>query len=384
MLYHIFDLSDYYEKTYYNFVTFDVLFKTEKQTKEAILQKLGIASSSYRKARRMEQKNGIEMVYILNDYFKIKLINPNKLEVYQKCLARILTKLNYQTDELLEVELKEIQSFIADENILRPIFELFSLLITITNNKLSLKKIMDITLEKYKYVKSYENLYSDEIKVIYFMVQCFYETSNKIQFDKVHEILQRVNYAKGMYYYLLTSRFFIEGNYPAALAYAQRAEKIFLEECNQNRLISIKSNICQLYLLLGNYALACEACEEFASAMYAYQRGRPTYYNFKMQFYEALYMCKRMDKLIETIEFQDKMDHIDYLFLFIYSVKNNHLNALAKIISDYDKALLSKELEAYSIMKHLFAEYTNKKLERPLVIHNKILCKIINDLEPVF
>ncbi len=353
MLYHKFDLSEYFTKTHYNFLFYDALFKLENQDKESILKELNIPPSSYRKCRSVEQKKAYEIMEILNNYFKVNYLDVTKLDKYEIDLSRIITKLNYQTDDLLTVELNNLEIYIKDNNILEPIFKLFYLLIKITNNKLSLKTIKEETEEIYARVKMFKNFFDDELKAVFYMIQSFYEPLNKMNYHEIHLILDKTPYAKGMFYYLSASKYFIEKEYHKALSYAERAERIYVSEYNRKRLVSIKSNICCLHNLMENYALACDTASECASSVFAYYRGTATYQNFKLQYFLALYMMGKVDSISDIVAFQDKKDDIDYLFMGIINPSNSGL-----ILNECENDSVNKEYLTYKILLE-FNKYIN-------------------------
>ena len=213
MIFYRYNLKDYYEKTYYNLILFDALFKKEDKNKEVILDELGIVASTYRKARQKEQRIGHEIVNKLNAYFGLNNIDPKKIPVYEALLSRIMTELNFKTENVLDDEKKLLAECINDNNVLKPIFIMFDILMKISNSKLGIAKLVELTKDDYQLVNSHEKLYTDELMMVYLMIQCFFESSSKIDFNKIDEMLSKNPYAKGMIYYLASSRYFIDGDY---------------------------------------------------------------------------------------------------------------------------------------------------------------------------
>ncbi len=353
MIFYRYNLKDYYEKTYYNLILFDALFKKEGKNKEVILDELGIVASTYRKARQKEQRIGHEIVNKLNAYFGLNNIDPKKIPLYEALLSRIMTELNFKTENVLDDEKKLLAECINDNNVLKPIFIMFDILMKISNSKLGIAKLVELTKDDYQLVKSHEKLYTDELMMVYLMIQCFFESSSKIDFNKIDEMLSKNPYAKGMIYYLASSRYFIDGDYNNSLIYAKFGEEIYIKEHNINRLLAIQNNICNLYFLLGKYRLVVDKAEECASAMLCYKKNTPLFLHFKAIYYSSLFKNNNLDEIDFVLNEFSKSDHIDYLFFALLAFRKKDKKTLKNVIKEYNSNGYEKRHEAYKLILNL-------------------------------
>ena len=235
MTIHNFKLSEYLT-SHYSFVLFDILFKYESKTKEAILEDLGIASSTYRRARIKEQKIGANIILKLNNYFQINDVNKNKIMDAEFLITNIISRIYYKVNYDYNADLELLDKYYKENTILSPIFKMITLFININNIKGNYKTKINCYRCDYDYIKKYEKLFNADLKAIYFIIESFFIHSSLVDYNYIEALLDDINYAKGMFYSLASTRYYLDNDYYNSLLYARYAEKAFMLDYNINRL----------------------------------------------------------------------------------------------------------------------------------------------------
>lgn len=345
MAIHNFKLSEYLT-SHYSFILFDILFKYESKTKEAILDSLGIASSTYRRARIKEQKIGANITLKLNNYFHINDINKDNIEEYEIVIINIVSKIYYKVNDDYSADLKKLDEYYKENTILSPIFRMIKLFININNIKNNYKAKISYYRMEYDYIKKYEKLFNDDLKAIYFIIESFFVHSSLVDYNYIEALLDNINYAKGLFYSLASTRFYLDNDFYNSLLYARYAERSFIIDYNINRLFQIKCNICSLYLILDKNQLAYKIITEISEAMFSYKINCYLYLSFKSLYYASLFLTRRHLEIINTSK-RVEGDIVDHLFCaFVYASNSNYicLNNEIKAINEIDGYACLKKL----------------------------------------
>lgn len=345
MAIHNFKLSGYLT-THYSFILFDILFKDEFKTKEAVLDSLDIASSTYRRARIKEQKIGSHIVLKLNNYFHINDVNKDKIEEYEILIANVVSKIYYKVNDDYNSDLEKLDEYYKENTILSPIFKMIELFISINNIKSNYKAKISYYRSDYEKIKKYEKLFNDDLKAIYFIIESFFVHSSMVDYNYIEALLDKINYAKGLFYSLASTRYYLDNDFYNALLYARYAEKSFIIDYNINRLFQVKCNICSLYLIIEKNQLAYKTIMEIAEAMFSYKINGYLYLSFKSLYYTSLFLTRRHLEIINTSRIVEG-DIVDHLFCaFVYASNSNYI-----CLSNEIKAI--EEINGYNNIKKI-------------------------------
>lgn len=345
MAIHNFKLSEYLT-THYSFILFDILFKDEFKTKEAVLDSLDIASSTYRRARIKEQKIGSHIVLKLNNYFHINDVNKDKIEEYEILIANVVSKIYYKVNDDYNSDLEKLDEYYKENTILSPIFKMIELFISINSIKSNYKAKISYYRSDYEKIKKYEKLFNDDLKAIYFIIESFFVHSSMVDYNYIEALLDKINYAKGLFYSLASTRYYLDNDFYNALLYARYAEKSFIIDYNINRLFQVKCNICSLYLIIEKNQLAYKTIMEIAEAMFSYKINGYLYLSFKSLYYASLFLTRRHLEIINTSRIVEG-DIVDHLFCaFVYASNSNYI-----CLSNEIKAI--EEINGYNNIKKI-------------------------------
>ena len=384
MHYFNFNLSEY-KLTKYSFIYFDLLFKNEINTKESIIKDLKIVYSTYRKCKNKEQEAGVEIVNRLNKYFNINNLDVNKIPYYENLLSRTIEKIYYREKTVYELELKELEECINENNILKTVFQLFKLYINMTDVTKSRSYIVELLKNDYQYVKERLCLLSSEILPIYYLAEIFYEPLEKLDINKLDIAADNHPYIKGLLYPLISTKYFTVENYDKSLIYALKAKKVLEREYNFNRLISITNNITNLYLHMKQYHLALDTIKNVVPVYYRFNQDEPSFINFKSVYYASLYFNDKIDEIIYSINRCKKLHNVDYLFKAICSIKKGNYDDLKIIKEECEKVIdtYKTDRDIISLIYNYYVkdEYKNKKYkEKIMEIKNVFKRNILLDL----
>lgn len=173
----LFNLDYYFnnQKILYSF--FDAKLKEAHLLQKDVLKKYGISQSAFR-SHKNKNYDFDNYLKILTKEFKITTLNNEKKQYYEFLINKIIYRITkYNKLDLPELE-TSLLSCISDNNYLKPIFELFYVLLEIfkadfNNQNLNIK---DIILKLLPYTKNY---YIQELNYLYYSLFDFLTKSNR-------------------------------------------------------------------------------------------------------------------------------------------------------------------------------------------------------------
>jgi hypothetical protein len=387
MYYFNFDLSEY-KLTKYSFELFEILLKESINTKEAILNDLKIVYSTYRKCKHKEQEAGVEIVKRLNEYFNINALDYDRINYYERLLSRTIEKIYYRDKSVYLIEVKELEECINENNVLKTVFQLFKLYINMTDVTKNRSYIVDYLKQDYLNIKKYKDVLSNEILAIYNLVETFYEPLENINLNQIDIVCDEYPYIKGLLYPILSTKYYVVENYDRSLIYALKAKEVYERECNINRLLTIKCNISNLYLILEKYYNALNNIKESASMYYLFQQEDPMFSNFKSIYYSSLYFNNKIDEIIYSINRCKVLQNVDYLFRIICNVKKGKYESIKSIKEECDSAYENNNGYNYTVIYYIYDyfilnKYTKKDFINIAIKYkdtNKYISDILLDL----
>lgn len=298
--YHHFDLSPYRLDTRKIILFFDCLMKEKEIKKEPCLESLFIATTSYRKARRINQNIAKVIIKQLNHFFHIAPLDE-EIGEYEETLSKIYSDIYMRFPIDIPQMSFILEGFIAKENALKPIFTLFLIFLKISDSSKAIRIILDEIRPLFHFVSYYYAMLTDEFKQMYFMVELFLSDIKKFNIDEKISDCNGLSYTKGLSYFYLSTKYYVERMYENALIFALEAEKVYETENNYQRLIITRNNICGMYNVLELYNLAYEYEKKQLNIVLSnlqFDQARMTLVN---QYLTTLYMLKRYEEILSFL-----------------------------------------------------------------------------------
>lgn len=315
-----FKLDEYYNNHKPSILFFDTLIKERVLEKgvtiDEFLEDLYITPSSFRRVRAKNQPIGKEITEILLEEFNMNELKIEKKNKYENLLQKIYDYSYYRLDGILQFE-DEIDECINDNNILKPIFILFKLLINchkVTENY-SKEAIQEKNKELYETVKKFNNgYYINAFVDLLFIIDVLYLRGN-VDLEYANQILTNSD-IKGMVSFAISSHFMMTAEYSNATYFSKKCEKYLVDDYNYNRLFILNVNLCSCYNKLGDYEITCDMAEKqiHASQVLGFKIVETQTIRVLMVAFLGL---KKYKEIIDNMnEVKDKT-FIEYIFLLL-------------------------------------------------------------------
>lgn len=362
----IFKLEDYYIPTnkYYYFL--DGMFKIKNESKLETLESLKVPSSTYRTNRKSSVLKNDNHVKIL-EYFEVSN-NLQNIAVYEKTLSELFSLIYYKhAHEDITKYKNKIDSFINEENYLKPIFMLFRILINITMHK-DINQILESISLDVKYVSQFpEEYYVNDFKALYNILMYFADKNT--EGIKDYEMDTQYPYLSWLYHHLRGSFNYYKKNYTEAIIYYQNAISCYSKDLNVPRILECHVNIAAMYNRINAYKDAINILIPLIEyALYETNNFALKRYSL-MHYFISLMMVGDYAKIINVI---NKLRVEDELI--------NDVSAMVGIIASKKQKISHKSLNKMIVkrikedkdVKSIFERvYINKPLPKELIEDNQ-------------
>lgn len=238
------DLTNYGQNMQH-LLFFDVIIKEEVINKDAFLESIGIAPSSYRRARSSYQKVGNRIVNILANHFEVVLPSKTQIKEIQVLCNEICLAVYYKNSSNYNNYLKKIELANRKNTILTPILSLLKLFIYSYDTK-NIDEIISENIEEFNSIKKYKNYFSGGLEKIYELLELIY-------WPEISDKALSKTYDNGLNYSIIAIKFKREKKYFESLFFARKAKDLFLLENNYIRAIYINFTILNDYACIGLY-----------------------------------------------------------------------------------------------------------------------------------
>ncbi len=290
---HYFSLQNYFDYTNRYYYYFDGMFKYTDKLKKEVLVDLNIPASTYRLNRIIDNAKNDNHITLLN-YFQTHQIDKNYQSKYEKLLSRLYMAIYYKYDS--KADYQELESYIEQNNYLKPIFILFRILLKMNQNKLY-AEIMEDIREDVSFISHFpKEFFYEELEAIFLMVLLYANQSKEAIGDKT--CYSKYPSLLWMYYHVMGSVAYTEEDYSKAILFYEKAEKIYLEDSNIKRYCIAKNNIAAMYNKLHFPQLALEVITPVLN----YVLNEETKYSFTkhiiMHYLMALFMLEDYQQII--------------------------------------------------------------------------------------
>ena len=337
-----FKLDDYYNNYRYSILFFDPLIKEKVNelgtTIDEYLEEFYITPSSYRRVRSKNQPVGKEITSILLKEYNINPLDINKKDKYENLLQKIYDFSYYRLDGILDFE-NDVDEYINDNNILKPIFVLFKLLINchkVTENY-SKEEIQEQNKELYSKVSKFNNgYYMGSFIDLLFIIEVLY-FRQKMDLEYANSLLTNSE-IKGMVSFAISSRFMMNADYSSATYFSKKCEKYLVDDYNYNRLFILNVNLCSCYNKLGDYEVTINMAEKQIHAAQVLHFKIVEYQTLRVLMV-ALIGLKQYNRVVDEVMKMEDKSFIEYIFLLLAYFKL-YPNKYQDIVDMFNKRII--------------------------------------------
>lgn len=354
---YIFSLEEYFEKTQKYYYFFDGLIAYEKKLKKDVLKTVDIYETSYRADRlKSKVKNGNKI--ILLNHFGYNEIDINSQLKYEICISKIYYCTYYVKFDILQELLNEIDTYISENNYLKPLFILFKIFGTIPfHNRHS--ELCNIFSEEIKYLKSFmkTNYFTDEIAYLYSVIMLYFNVENNIQ--KLDEYSNTFRELRWFDYTIRANYYYINEKDADSLMYYNAALDEFQKAYNIERYLRTINNVASAYNNLDKYQFSINITEKVIKYAFS-QEVNIWVKSIAMHYLFSNYMLKRYEEVIEfynVIVLND--DFLNEISIIIIILSAFYLNKLSLISGLIEK---NKNLKNVQMFLSAIDNINNKKI----------------------
>lgn len=228
------NLDDYFYSTRYALFYFDIQIKKLEITKEALLKDLDIPYISYRRSKEDDTNVGKKIILKLEKHFSMSPLDIERQEEYEDILNKVLIRFYYRGDDLKEFE-PILEKYIEENNFLKPIFQLFALLIRLVSNKY-IGRVAENEVTNFQELLSYKKHYyvSPFIELLV-MLEVSFSGNRLIEFDKDIYFAEEM---RGLIYYSYSANAYLAKKYDLCLYYARECKEYLIKDSNYKRMVT--------------------------------------------------------------------------------------------------------------------------------------------------
>lgn len=320
-----FTLDEYYKKSIYSLIYIDYhlekyIIENSIYTKDSFLKDLRINPSSYRRARKKEQKVGFEYSNKLIKLLNISPLNIDNKQKYETLFDDVYNSFYYKTGDLKELE-ERINDCINDNTILNPLFYILLYIVLFQGSGNP-----NLMLEKYKYIYDYINYIEDDYYLpIYrdlkMLVDINYITDYQDLY-KLHPIIEQSD-KKGLLYYIISTKARLCKQYELSILYANESINYLVEDYNFYRLCHISVQLCSSLEALNMYEKSLDISKKAFISLSQTGLFSEDIYLMRGHYLTSLLGLKRYKEIIDFFSSEEKHNYKTYIFYLLASYKHS-------------------------------------------------------------
>lgn len=345
------NLSKYYINSTKTITFYAIEMKKTQFTISGILEKLDISYMAYKRAKENYTNASVLIEKKLEAFLGYNSLDEKKIVKYEQTINEIIVKSYYRTDDTQKY-LATLDLYIADNNYLKPIFELLKICIFLNTNipfKILKEKYGEALLSLAKYKDEY---FITPLKEIYILIENIFSSKIVLHNDHVEESL------KGLVYYSYTCNAYNNKDFSLALYYSDVARKYLINDYNFNRYITISFLRFSCLNYMGEYEKVYEEALKLQYYITKVIKNNEFEYFNCINIFISMLGLEKYQELNDLIAKKDVMDDSDYIFLIIAAYASNK--------KDWEK---------------LFLEYQNKHFKDSYLNYNiSLLNEILQNM----
>lgn len=313
------NLSKYYINSTKPITFYAIEMKKTQFTISGILEKLDISYMAYKRAKENYTNASVLIEKRLEAFLGYNSLDEKKIVKYEQTINEIIVKSYYRTDNTQKY-LATLDLYIADNNYLKPIFELLKICIFLNTNipfKILKEKYGEALLSLAKYKDEY---FITHFKEIYILIENIFSSKIVLHNDHVEESL------KGLVYYSYTCNAYNNKDFSLALYYSDVARKYLINDYNFNRYITISFLRFSCLNYMGEYEKVYEEALKLQYYITKVIKNNEFEYFNCINIFVSMLGLEKYQELNDLIVKKDVMDDSDYIFLIIATYALNKKN----------------------------------------------------------
>lgn len=310
------NLSKYYINSTKTITFYAIEMKKTQFTISGILEKLDISYMAYKRAKENYTNASVLIEKRLEAFLGYNSLDEKKIVKYEQTINEIIVKSYYRTDDTQKY-LTTLDLYIADNNYLKPIFELLKICIFLNTNipfKILKEKYGEALLSLAKYKDEY---FITPFKKIYILIENIFSSKIVLHNDHVEESL------KGLVYYSYTCNAYNNKDFSLALYYSDVARKYLINDYNFNRYITISFLRFSCLNYMGEYEKVYEEALKLQYYITKVIKNNEFEYFNCINIFISMLGLEKYQELNDLIAKKDVMDDSDYIFLIIATYASN-------------------------------------------------------------
>lgn len=342
---YIFSLSEYFDKTQKYYYFFDGLIRFENKVKKDVLKTVDIYDVSYR-ADRLKEKVKNKNRQLLLDYFKYKDVNKNDQLKYEICISKIYYCTYFVKLDVLTDLLKELDTYIDENNYLKPLFVLFKILGTLTHFT-NIDDVKSMFSEEVKFLKSFlkTSYFTNEFAYLYRIIMLHFDVESDML--KLDEYSNSIRELRWLDYTIRSNFYYFKKEDSNSLMYYNAALEELQKAYNIERSLRTICNIAAAYNHLDKYQLSLNVTEKVIK--YAFSQEVSTWIQFiAMHYLFSNYMLKRYDEVINFYNVivlnEDFLLETSIIIIYLSAVITDRIEMVEKLL---DKKQNMKNLQLF-------------------------------------
>lgn len=338
----VFNLEKYFHQTQFYYHFFDGLFALRCENKQLILNSLGIIPSSYRTQRAKEITNKSSIDKLLSYFGYDDVFECQKLED-EIFLSQIYYCCYYKQNTRLKGYLEIINQKIERNNVLKPIFSLFKILIVLTLEYKE-QEMLDMICNDLEYIKLFYNkkYFKDDYEYLYLVILYRLDIINsEYELDELSLKYKKLSW---LYYFIKGSKAYMKEEDNKALLNYQHVLSEFRITNNLERYFIAANNVAYLYNILGEYSLSYLLTSEVIEYVFSNIENKNRATNILMHYLFSNFMLGRYERIIEFVN----------IIIFDYNILNPLTAAICLIAAskidclDRVKGILELEYDDFN------------------------------------
>lgn len=315
------NLEQYFSSTQYALFYFDIQIKKLNITKDALLKDLGIPYISYRRSKESDTSVGKRIIFKLEKYFDMNPLDSEKQQEYEDILNKVLIRFYYRGDDLNEFE-PVLKKYIEENNYLKPIFQLFALLIRLVSNKY-IEKVAQKEFTNFQELLSYKkHYYISPFTELLVMLEVSFSGNKLINFDKDIYFAEEM---RGLIYYSYSANAYLAKKYDLCLYYAKECKEYLIIDSNYKRMITLNLSYFACLNYIGEYYKCMkEARKQILYLNESYQNKDLIYFT-EIHYYSACLGAKMYEEIIENCFYKEVYNCYEYVFLLLTTFYYNKI-----------------------------------------------------------
>lgn len=291
----------------------------------------------------------------------------DSLEKYDGILNEVIIKFYYKHHDV-ELVIPKIEQCIAENNYLKPIFEMLLIIIKLSNSDFLQRLDKEYTIA-YDYLKGYKKMFDVyPINNIYYYLYLLTLKPKALSDIRKVEI---ENDFKALIYNAQAVNAYHNNQYELSLFYAYEANKMLLEDFNYERSLILNFTYYGALNYVGEYNITEKYAFKQLIYLYDINQTEKLRKITRLHLYNAMIGNSKYYEIIRLSNKIEKQESIDYIYMLIayYNLDKGKYNNLKENLS-LTETTNEVYLSIISILEETNSEIKKEKIKRSIINKN--------------